>query len=260
MNVERFRQSEEFRLTLALVNENSPNAKTLLDIGAGNGISALSFALNGFEVTAVEPDESKTVGYGAIEWLKQLYKLDNIHAVKAFGEHLPFPDQQFDIVYMRQAMHHASDLEKFVKEASRVLKPGGLFLTIRDHVVYNAKDKELFLAAHPLQKFYGGENAFSAEEYSDAMRKAGLSVKRVLKYYDSPINYFPISGSELRNFHRMLRKNFIESAQKRFGSLIVYFPFLWMLEIVAQLKSGRWKSERRVPGRMYSFIAIRSLL
>ena len=43
----------------------------------------------------------------------------------ADAEHLPFSDGSFDIVYSYGVMHHSPDPQQCVREALRVLKPGG---------------------------------------------------------------------------------------------------------------------------------------
>lgn len=260
LNVERFRFSAEFEETIRLLQRYAPAAKRILDIGAGNGISSVALALKGYHVTAVEPDPSETVGCGAIGILKKEFKISNLEVVNSFGEKLPFEDNSFDCVYIRQAMHHAAELNSFILEATRVLRPGGLFMTIRDHVVFNKKDEQEFLDTHPLQKFYGGESAYSPAEYSTAMVNAGLKIEKMLRYYDSVINYFPQSADEVKNVHMRMRANFQNSMQKRFGLWTVNFPFLHFLELVSQFKKGKWSDERRIPGRMYSFIAIKNPL
>ncbi|MEO8085528.1 MAG: class I SAM-dependent methyltransferase [Bacteroidota bacterium] len=258
LNVERFISSDEFKETLKLVHKYAPSAKSILDIGAGNGISSIAFALKGYQVTVVEPDPSDTVGCGAIEILRNEFHLSNINIINSFGEKLPLPDNHFDVVYIRQAMHHAAELDSFLREAARVLAPEGVLVTIRDHVIYNKKDKQEFLDTHPLQKFYGGENAFTKAEYSEAMLKAGLKIKSTIGYYDSIINFFPQSPGDVKNIQEHMRKNFRKSMQKRFGSWIVNFPFLHLLELAAQFNKGKWDDDIRVPGRMYSFIAIKN--
>lgn len=44
------------------------------------------------------------------------------------ADHLPYPDESFDIVTCSQSFHHYPYPEKAMLEAKRVLKPGGLYL------------------------------------------------------------------------------------------------------------------------------------
>lgn len=257
VNVEKFKSSEEYIETLKLVKKYAPNAKTLLDIGSGNGISAISFALNGYIVDTVEPDPSLTIGAGAIRKLKEYYKLDNIKVHEAFAEEIKFPNESFDIVFARQCMHHAYDLNKFVEEASRVLKKGGLFITVRDHVIYNEADKKWFLDSHPLQKFYGGENAFTHTEYSNAISKTGLEIKLVLKYYDNVINYFPLTASE----KALKEKEFeflVQSIAKKKVGVLYKLPLVKkMFDCMVKSKLNKPFNEEWIPGRMYTYLALK---
>ena len=43
----------------------------------------------------------------------------------ADAEHLPFPDNTFNVVYSYGVMHHSPDTAQCLREAWRVLKPGG---------------------------------------------------------------------------------------------------------------------------------------
>lgn len=43
----------------------------------------------------------------------------------ADAEHLPFADDEFDLVYAWGVLHHSPDTERALREAQRVLKPGG---------------------------------------------------------------------------------------------------------------------------------------
>ena len=46
--------------------------------------------------------------------------------VQADGEHLPFPDAAFDVVYCVATLHHALDLSKMVDEMARVARRGAV--------------------------------------------------------------------------------------------------------------------------------------
>ena len=252
LNVERFSKSREFEETLKIVKSYAPSASSVLDIGCGNGNSAINFALKGYKVTAVEPDKSNTVGAGAIKQVKEIYKLKNIDVFEAYAEEINFKSNSFDLVYVRQAMHHANDLQKFVKECVRVLKPNGLLLTIRDHVIYNETDKEWFLRTHPLHKFYGGENAFTRNEYIKAIENAGAKILKEYKYYDSIINFSPKSTEEIEQIKKEKTIEQKKRLKKKIGT-ISKFSLVW--DFYKLVSGYRPLNEKEVPGRMYSYLA-----
>ena len=253
-NVERFRNSSEFKDTLKWIKKYSPNAKSILDIGAGNGISSVAFSLNGYDVIAIEPDKSNTVGAGAIKFLKKHYKLQNIEIVNEYAENIKLKNY-VDIVYARQAMHHALNLQEFIINTTRFLKKGGVFMTVRDHIIFDEKDKQWFLNSHPLQKYYHGENAYREDEYTTAIKSAGLRIFKILRYYDSVINYSPQTVSEIEakmKIQKQMLKNWIKNKLPVIGDLriiqklyIKYYKF----------KKKSLLNEKEIPGRIYSFIA-----
>jgi len=248
---------------LVLIKNYAPNALSILDIGSGNGVSSISFVLKGYNVVSIEPDPSNTIGAGAIRKLKEYYTLRNIEIKESFAEDLCFEENTFDIVYTRQAMHHAKDLIKFVKEATKGLKSGGVFFSVRDHVLYNhGGDEKWFLETHPLQKFYGGENAYTEEEYRRAIENANLTICKILKHYDSVINYFPMTKAEF--FQRQLAYE-KKKKGKLFNKLYIFsknkiFQFLCNKSKIFQFLYNKYFiiiDETQIPGRLYSFIAIK---
>ncbi len=255
LNVERFRQSEEFKETKKLLKQAAPDANNILDIGSGNGISAVSFALEGYKVVTVEPDPSDTIGAGAIRKLKMHYNLHNLEVVESFAEDLEFPSESFDIVYSRQCMHHANNLHKFVYEAGRVLKKGGILFTVRDHVIYDLKDKSWFIETHPLHRFYGGENAFTLNEYTNAIKCSGLKITKILKHFDSVINYYPLTKSEFLRQEKNYKKELKHTVKKYYG----WYSFINIFtnKLINKIKHmvDHPLNETNTPGRMYTFIA-----
>ncbi|OKH52132.1 SAM-dependent methyltransferase [Calothrix sp. HK-06] len=193
--VKRFSCSEEWSAIKSLLNKYYPGQ--VLDLGAGRGISSYAFAKEGCLVTSLEPDASHLVGAQAIQSLIDSTNLQ-IKIVQEYGEKLPFADNTFDIVYGRAVLHHARDLKTLLQEVARVLKPGGVFLATREHVISKKEDLPKFLESHPLHFLYGGENAYLLQEYKDAITQTRIKLNKVFGPFDSVINYAPRTQKEFQ--------------------------------------------------------------
>ena len=240
---ERFYRSEEWRAVADLLGPALPGK--VLDIGAGRGISSYAFAKTDCLVTSLEPYPSKVVGSEAIRALARKADLP-IAVVQESGEVMSFENNTFDVVYCRAALHHADDLQRLCVEATRVLKPGGTLLATREHVVSKKADLDKFLDSHALHFLYGGENAYTLKEYLNALKHAGLRIKRTLGPYDSVVNYAPMSRAQrTEKIAQVLASRLGTRAGRRLAS---YRSFEQM---VARYLSYRAKN----PGRHYSFLA-----
>jgi SAM-dependent methyltransferase len=238
----RFAASGEFAEVLGLLGPRLRGA-VVLDLGAGTGIaSAALLGAGAVRVLAVEPDPSDEVGRGAIS---RLDPEERIQVLDGFGEAIPVDDASVDIVYARQVLHHATDLPQVLRECARVLTPGGVLLACREHVVENAEERAAFLAAHPVHRLAGGENAYSLAEYVSAIRSSGLVLDRVIGPWESVINAFPLvrTAAELRNHAR----NALVRRWGVAGRLASHVPGVQAVV--------RRRIERDTPGRMYTFLA-----
>jgi SAM-dependent methyltransferase len=242
---ERYWQSTEWQAIQKYLPSNLGKA---LDIGAGRGISSYALAKDGWQVTALEPDPSDLVGVGAIQQLAAEEELP-ITVIREFGESLTFEDASFDLVFARQVLHHAQDLPQLCREIYRVLKPGGSFIAVRDHVIAKKDDLPKFLDRHPLHNLYGGENAFLLSEYLDAIRSAKLDVQQIFGSFDTPINYAPHNEDTLK-----------QELAERFGSIpgggIVANLLLNQTVFPSTLKFLS-KIDHR-PGRLVSFVCCKN--
>jgi 2-polyprenyl-3-methyl-5-hydroxy-6-metoxy-1,4-benzoquinol methylase len=188
VEAEAFAVSAEFAETLRLIV--GPLAVlTIADVGTGSGITSYAFARSGAKfVHAIEPDRDERLRQGA---MRRLGYTDRIGIISTPGERLALSDAAVDVVYCRQVLHHASDLNLFLRECARILKPGGTLCACREHVVSDARELEMFLDAHPVHQLAGGENAYSVGRYLEALREAGLIVRRVVQTYDRVICAYP---------------------------------------------------------------------
>lgn len=191
---ERYFRSGEWQEIASLLAGRDGKA---LDVGAGRGIASYALAKQGFKVTALEPDGSAIVGAQAIRTLSNDSGLP-IEVVQEFSEGLPFESGTFDVILARAVLHHTRDLEAACREIFRVLRPGGLFLDLREHVISREEDLPRFLEQHPLHKLYGGERAYLLAQYSTALERAGFSRIEILTPLMSAVNLYPHTRETLR--------------------------------------------------------------
>jgi SAM-dependent methyltransferase len=243
---ERYWRSDEWREVRALLAGCRGSA---LDVGAGRGIASYALARDGLTVTALEPDPSNLVGAGAIRSLAQESGLP-IKVVEQVSERLPFSANVFDVVFARAALHHTRDLPAACREFFRVLKPGGLLLAIREHVISSPGDLPRFLEQHPLHKLYGGENALLLQQYLDAIAGAGFQDVTILSPWSSSINYAPRNLESLKDELVTLALAGVPAA-KRMMRAALDVGGVWRL-----MRAALERLDRR-PGRLYSFVARR---
>src|SRR5213593_64301 len=108
---------------LAMLNPG----ETVLDLGSGGGIDVLLSARRvgptgkayGLDMTdemlALARDNQKKAG------------VENVEFLKGEIEHIPLPDNSVDVIISNCVINLSADKDKVLREAFRVLKPGGRF-------------------------------------------------------------------------------------------------------------------------------------
>jgi len=105
-----------------------PEDGRLLDVGGGPGTHAAHLAESGFEVTLVDPVEghleaARRRAISSEHWTFEVRHGD--------AKELPIPDSSMDVVLLMGPLYHlvdANDRQRALREAHRVLKPGGTLL------------------------------------------------------------------------------------------------------------------------------------
>jgi demethylmenaquinone methyltransferase/2-methoxy-6-polyprenyl-1,4-benzoquinol methylase len=108
---------------------------TLVDVASGTGDIAKIFSRkinHSSEISCVEPN---TEMY--IEGKNSLKNFKNIKWFKASAEKLPFKENSFDFYTISYGLRNVSNINLALKEANRVLKPGGRFLCLEFSKVDN---------------------------------------------------------------------------------------------------------------------------
>ncbi len=104
-----------------------PNTK-LIDVASGTGdIAKLFFSKTDKtgQITCIEPNKLMLQ-----EGEKKLKKYENIKWINASAEKIPVKDNSFDYYSISYGIRNVSDINTTLKEALRILKPGGRFMCL----------------------------------------------------------------------------------------------------------------------------------
>jgi SAM-dependent methyltransferase len=99
-----------------------------LEVGAGTGY----FSLNLLRAGVLGHATCLDISPGMLDTLRgnarRLGLSGLVETVAADGEHLPFEDGSFDLVFGHAVLHHLPDLDQAFREFERVLAPGGMLV------------------------------------------------------------------------------------------------------------------------------------
>jgi len=109
--------------------------KRILDIGCGVGAFVRRLREFTPEVYGFDIDRD-SVTTGAEE-------LPNL--ALAVGEHMPYPDASFDVIFLHEVLEHVDDDVATLKEARRVLAPGGRVVIFVPNRLYPFETHGIFL-------------------------------------------------------------------------------------------------------------------
>jgi SAM-dependent methyltransferase len=146
--------------------------ETVLDLGSGGGIDVLLSARR------VGP-AGKAYGLDMTDDMLALARenqrragIENVEFLKGEIEHIPLPDNSVDVVISNCVINLSGDKEQVLREAFRVLKPGGRF-AVSDVVVRGEVPGEIRRSVELWVGCVAG--AMQDSEYTDRLSRAGFA-------------------------------------------------------------------------------------
>ncbi len=164
----------------------------ILEIGAGGAWLSAELSKLPKVVEVIATDFSPTL---LKELAPSVFRLRHAHIAKitrmpADFHQLDFPDNYFDFVVCSEALREATNIIQVLREARRVLKPGGQFIAIREPVWPLVKLKSRARMKARLAAAAVNERFYRPADYKEFFKMAGLplEIKRVntasgFKYY-----------------------------------------------------------------------------
>ena len=110
----------------------------ILDIGAGNGWLSYRLALRRHRPVALDLLVNDFDGLGCVGHYATALS-HQLPCYQAAMDHLPFADDQFDLVLFNSSLHYSTNYRRTLSEAMRCIRPDGHIL-IMDSPVYHRRD------------------------------------------------------------------------------------------------------------------------
>lgn len=164
----------------------------VLEIGAGGAWLSAELSKQSRVVQVIATDPSPKL---LQEQAPKVFKLLDAKAAKitrmpADFHHLDFPNNHFDFLVCSAVLHRAANIVQVLREAKRVLKPGGQFVAIREPVWPLVKIKSRSKMLARLIATGVNERFYTLTDYREFFKQAALplQVKHInlssgFKYY-----------------------------------------------------------------------------
>lgn len=127
-----------------------PSTAHVLDLGSGSGLMSMLWWKRGARVTAVDCSSN------LLSLLRERASHDDAHVSAVASDAATFAarsSERFDVVTLVSTLHHVPDYMSLLRDAARLVVPGGSLLTFQDPIRYDTL---------PVAERLAGEGAYVA--------------------------------------------------------------------------------------------------
>ncbi|MGG3470966.1 methyltransferase domain-containing protein [Neobacillus pocheonensis] len=164
------KKGKDLQKLLEMVSFNGK--EELLDIATGGGHTANAFA--SFVKKVIAFDLTPEMLKAAEKFIKENGN-QNVNFIVGDAENLPFSDESFDIVTCRIAPHHFPNVNRFIEEVYRVLKPNGQFL-LDDNVTPEEEEFDRFYNTIEKWRDFSHFRAWKKTEWLRMIELSGFEI------------------------------------------------------------------------------------
>jgi len=157
-------------------------AKRVLDIGCGTGYGAAE--LSRTATLVVGCDQSTD----AIDYARRNYRTGNVEFLLASASATPLGNAQFDLITAFELIEHLQDWQGFLREVSRLMRPGGLFIVSTPNRQYYTESR----AERGPNPFHHHE--FDLAEFTSALQVLFPHVCLFLQNHGEALTFHPATG------------------------------------------------------------------
>jgi ubiquinone/menaquinone biosynthesis C-methylase UbiE len=177
----------------------------VLDIATGGGHTARRFAPHVRQVIASDVTHRMLL---AARGNFEKHDLHQITVQQANAEALPYPDEAFDLVTCRVAAHHFGNVNVFLEEARRVLKPAGL-LALADNISSEEARTAQYLNIFDKLRDPSHGWAYSLQDWLSFFPSSGLQVNHHEVHhkwidFDEWADRMGVAGDDLHRLRALL--------------------------------------------------------
>ena len=216
---------QSFSKELELLKKHNIKTKNKKILEIGSGPTGIVNVLKG-ERHAIDP---------LMDLFLSKYNLPKqINYIKGKGESLPFTDNLFDIIFCLNALDHADEPSKILKESYRCLKKGGIFF-----LALNCYSLQTVWIKKFSEKIGAGDichpHSYTVDEIKNALILQGFEIIEIKKEYPSqkdlkgniskvPIMQRLLSVRKLRGMGYIFKRTLVLPFHALFNFLFKDYP------------------------------------
>ena len=182
---------EAYRLTQEAILKTVNARSRVLEVGCGTGILSLGIAPHAGEVVGVDLSPEMIA---LAQEKAQNGRFQNLTFREGDAYELPFDDSSFDVVLLTNLLHVVAEPSRVLKEAHRVLRPGGVLATVTDCMAEPAPFRvRVQTFGLRLMKLFGTikyYHFYRKSDLRDLLASNGFLIKKEAEFHQAPLNFY----------------------------------------------------------------------